>query len=255
MVRATKLGLLIGLRMGLRDIVLSYRRSTLGPLWNTATLGLQIVVIGFLFSRVFSRDLLEYVLHLSTGLVIWIYVSATLADCAQTMLASAPIIKNFPLPIPTHSLRVVVRHTIILLHNLSLVLLVYLFAGFSPSWNTLLLFPGLAIGAMNLFWLGLAAGVLSARFRDLPAIIVGITTVAFYVTPIIWSRDQITGSFGELLFWINPFLYVFDPIRLPLLGEAPSADRWIGAIVLLGVGALLTVFLEKKYFKRVVFWL
>ena len=44
--------------LGWNDIALRYRRSVLGPLWMTLSMGILVISLGFIYSQIFhARDL------------------------------------------------------------------------------------------------------------------------------------------------------------------------------------------------------
>jgi homopolymeric O-antigen transport system permease protein len=95
------------------------------------------------------------------------------------------------------------RHLIILAHNLLIYVAVVVFTGLWPSWQTLLVVPGLILICINGISIGMLFGTLCARFRDIPPIVATITQMMFLLTPILWHPDQIPGRWPLVVF--NPW--------------------------------------------------
>jgi hypothetical protein len=113
------------------------------------------------------------------------------------------------------------RHLIILAHNLLIYVLIAVVYGIWPTWQTLLVIPGILLVSINGMSFGMLLGTLCARFRDIPPIVATVTQMMFLLTPILWRPDQIPGR--EFLFVFNPFFYLVQVIREPLEGVSPFA--------------------------------
>ena len=83
------------------------------------------------------------------------------------------------------------------------------------------------------------AGLLSARFRDLPQIIRALIQIAFYVTPIMY-RPNALSRFTFIVEW-NPLAYLIDLVRAPLIGQMPSELTWGVCIGMAVIGWLLAL--------------
>lgn len=247
-------GLAAAGRLAVSDIRLQYRRSTLGPWWNTATLFAQISVIGLLFSRLFDSDTPSYLLHLGAGLITWTFVVTTLNESAQALIVSGPLIRQVLLPVTVHTFRVILKNFILFSHNLVALLPFYFLAVQRPSWWTLLAVPGIGLALLNIGWIAVMFSIISARFRDFPAIIGGVLVLVFYVTPILWSLDQLEGSWVQGFVRFNPFYHVIEVLRAPLLGNPIPP---LSAGILLGAGLVgwyLARVLVRWKSSHIAFW-
>ena len=63
------------------------------------------------------------------------------------------------------------RNLLILAHNLLIYAVVAIGYGLWPTWQTLLVIPGVVLICINSLSFGLLLGTLSARFRDIPPIV------------------------------------------------------------------------------------
>lgn len=242
------------MELALTDIKLQYRRSTLGPWWTTATLFAQISVIGLLFSTLFDSDTFSYLLHLGAGLVTWTFVVSTLNESAQALIASGPLISQVQLPVTVHIYRVVLKNFILFAHNLVAVVPFYFLALEKPSWWTVLAVPSTLIVLANIGWIAVVFSVVSARYRDFPAIVGGALVLVFYVTPILWSVDQFGESWVQRVLQFNPFFHLIEVLRAPLLGDPIPP---LSAGILLGAGLVgwyLARLLVRWKSPRIPFW-
>jgi ABC-type polysaccharide/polyol phosphate export permease len=240
--------------LALTDIKMLYRRSTLGPLWMTMTLGAQILVIGLLFSTLFTVDTFSYLLYFGIGLIFWMFLTNVVNEGSLSLVTSGGLIRQVALPISTHALRVIIKNLFLLAHNcLLLVPLFLLSLNTLNSW-TLLALPALVLVVANLVWITLSAGILAARYRDLPPIISGLVVIAFYATPIIWRPEQFEGSFIFSIIPFNPFYHLLEVFRQPLLGMPVPWQSVVALSLSAIVGFSLVKLLRIRMEKNVPFW-
>ena len=100
------------------DIRQKYRRSSLGPFWITISTGVMIACIGLIFGGLFKSPTEDFLPFLTAGLIFWTFISNCLLDATQVFVNSEAIIKQLPIPLFSHVLRMVIRNFYILLHNI-----------------------------------------------------------------------------------------------------------------------------------------
>lgn len=251
-----KWGNVVGLawHLAVNDIRLQYRRSTLGPIWISVTVLAQIAVIGLLFSRLFDSDLGPYLLHLGSGIITWTFIVASINDSAMSLINAGQFIKQVSLPSALHPLREVFRNTILLLHNLVAIVPLVIWVEPNQLYGLALVLPGLLLVVLNISWISTILAMLSARFRDLPAIIVGTLTISFYVTPILWSIDQISENWVRNLLVFNPFYHLVQTFRQPLVGDGWPFQSSLVLALGGAIGWLITIYILRTRGHRVAFW-
>lgn len=240
--------------LGLVDIKLQYRRSTLGPIWLALTMLAQIAVIGILFSRLFGSDLFEYLLYLGAGLVIWLALTGTVNESAVALISAGTLIKQVSLPPEIHVFRVVFRNLLLFCHNVLALLPFYFLAGAPLSWSTLAVIPGVFLVLVNLSWIAVSSSVIGARYRDVPAIISAFLVIGFYVTPILWNVRQVEGSALAWLVWLNPFTHMVQIVREPLVGNPAPFGSFLLMVVTGVLGWLAAQMLIRWKGKFIPFW-
>src|SRR5690606_6277438 len=123
------------------------------------------------------------------------------------------IIKQLPIPLFVHVLRVVWRNIIILGHNFIIFPLVLLFFGKPIGWVALLSIPGLFLIVLNVTWVSLILGILCTRFRDLPQMVSSVLQVLFYITPIMWMPALLPNRAGTHWLQYNPIYHLLEIFR------------------------------------------
>jgi ABC-2 type transport system permease protein/lipopolysaccharide transport system permease protein len=74
----------------------------------------------------------------------------------------------------------------------------------------------------------------------------------FFMTPIIWKPDMLPGR--ALILHLNPFYYLVEVIRAPLLGHVPDARVWIGVLLITVAGWGVALLFYTVYRWRLAYW-
>ena len=109
-----------------------------------------------------------------------------------------------------------------LLHNLVIYLIVIAVFDFDPGWIVLTSLFGIVIVGLNGIAFSLFLGLVSARFRDIPQLVMNANQLFFFVTPILFHRQ----TMPSWLTAFNPFTYLLDVVREPMLGHPVSFFTW-----------------------------
>ena len=104
--------------LGLNEITHRYRRSTLGPFWLTLSIGVQILVMGFLFGYLFQHKIERFLPFLCISLVLWNFLSTTIMDGATTFVSASSLITQVKRPFSVYILQTIWRNIVILSHTI-----------------------------------------------------------------------------------------------------------------------------------------
>jgi lipopolysaccharide transport system permease protein len=241
--------------LGFSDIKLRYRGSALGPFWLTISMGVQVSAMGFLYADLFHTNIHTYLPYLTISIVLWGYLNALISDGCSCFSQSDALIKGTRMPFSVHAARSVVRNTIILGHNLVVVAVVFAIMGIHVSLYTLSAIPAFMLWIMDGFAVSLLFGALCARFRDVPQIIGALLQIAFFITPVMWNATILEGHHNAgLLIQLNPFYYILEILRAPLLGTPLTTGIILkGVIVSTGIIILSTIGFAKTR-GRIAYW-
>lgn len=238
--------------LGWLEVRQRYARSRLGPFWLTISMGVMIASIGVVYGTLLGQKMSDYLPFLAISLVMWSAFSQTVNEGSLAYINSAQYIRQASTPKLIYMLQVVWRNLVILAHNFLIVLLLLAIFGVK-SWATLPLFvPALLLYMGNALWMAMVAGLLSARFRDLPQIVGALMQIAFYVTPIIYHPSALNRF--SFIVDLNPLAYLVDLVRAPLIGEMPNALTWSVTISMAVGGWIVALLLTGRYLKRIPYW-
>lgn len=241
-------------RLGWRETLRRYRRTTIGPFWTTASVGLFVVMLGGVWSRVWSQDALTYLPYLTSGMITWMMVSATLTEGSLAIVLAESLIKQLRISYTALVCTVIWRNVVVFGHNLVIMVLVCAYVGLAPTWATLLFVPGLVLFCVNAMWMVLVLSMACARYRDVAPLIGSLLQIAMFITPVLWTPGQLQGRMA-LVVQFNPLYHLLELLREPLLGRAPELPTWILGSVGAVVGWAFAMFLFSRFRRRIPYWL
>jgi len=240
--------------LGWQDIKQRYRRSVLGPLWISISMGVIATAMGILYGALFGEDITTFLPYVATGLLIWNFVSGCILEGSEVFIANEGLIKFLPAPLSLHVYRLVWRQTLFFLHNLVVWAILMVVFPQPLGWTLLLAVPAFVLLVLNGAWIAVLSGIVATRFRDIPPIIASLTQLLFFMTPIVWSYERLKAHPLAPYIELNPALHFVEVLRQPLLGQEIVWRHWyvVGAITVAGCAAAL-VFL-RNYRSRVAYW-
>ena len=237
------------------DIKLRYRGSLIGPFWLTLSTAIQIGAMAFLYADLFHTDIHTYIPFLAVSIVLWNFISSLTSDGCTCFSAYDSLIKGTRMPFTVHAVRSVIRNTIILLHNLVVIVAVFVLMGKPLNFYSLAAIPGFMLWLVDGVAISFLLGTLCARFRDIPQIVAAGMQVAFFMTPVMWQAAILRGHSGtENIILYNPFVYILDLVRNPLLNEPLSALFVMKALLVSGVLVLVSFVSFARFRGRISFW-
>jgi ABC-type polysaccharide/polyol phosphate export permease len=241
-------------RLGWRETKRRYRRTALGPFWTTVGLALFVTTLGLVWANLWNRDPKVYLPYLTSGMLCWVMFSTICMDGCVSFIVSEKLLRQLRISYTLLACANVWRNAVLFFHNLSIYVLVCIYAGLPLTWATLLVIPGFALFCLNAVWITMLLGSLCARFRDIQQLVGTLLQISLFLTPIFWSPDQLSGRTADLA-RLNPIYHLIAVIREPLLGKVPELSHWLIVIFVTIVGWGLTIQMLTRFRQRIVYWL
>jgi ABC-2 type transport system permease protein len=268
--------------LGWQDIKQRYRRSVIGPLWITISMGVTALGLGILYAVLFGNDAKTFLPYVTTGFLVWAFINGCITEGMEAFISNEGLIKHLPAPLTVYALRTVWRQTLMFFHNMIVyvIILVVFFKwiaadnytisgkvcgtegagvchpGLSATW--LLAIPAFFLLAVTGVWVTLLLGIISTRFRDIPQVINSLIQLFFYMTPIVWSPDVIFNEpnrqWAKVVFQFNPLYHYVQIMRAPMIGQSVELISWIVVIAVTIAGSALAFLAMRNYRARVSYW-
>lgn len=239
--------------LGWNDIHQRYRRSALGPFWITISMAIFVVMLGFIYSKLFHQELAVFMPYIAMGLITWGFISGTTIEACNAFTENAGIIRQIRLPFTVYVMRMIWRSFIIFLHTVILIVPIALYFRMPIGFGALLAIPGLFLVVVNQIWLAIVIGAIATRFRDIAPLVATGIQISMFVTPIMWPVSAISDA--RFIAEINPFYHLIQLVRAPLLGQVAEPLSWIVVSAMCVIGYGIAAMVLTRASPRLVYWL
>jgi len=196
-----------------RELKARYRGSVLGFFWSFLNPLLLTSVYTLVFSTYLRFGMEDYVIHLMSGLLPWLWFNSSLLEASGSILAGGNLIKKVLFPAEVLPLVVVFSNGINFVLSLPILLLFVLgfkLAGFGVSIGISMITLPLVMAIQLVLSAGLAliVSALCVHYRDIQHVLGNLLTLWFFLTPIIYPLTQIPERYR--------FFVLFNPVA-PLI--------------------------------------
>jgi lipopolysaccharide transport system permease protein len=186
-----------------RELKARYRGSGLGFLWSFLHPLLLISVYTLVFSVYLRFGMDDYIVSFASGLLPWMWFSSSLLEASNSILAGGNLIKKVLFPAEVLPLVVVLSNFINFLLSLPILLLFVLF--FKRPIGVAIFSLPVVMLIQLVFTTGLAFmfSAVCVHYRDVQHILANLLNLWFFLTPIIYSPDQVSGIL-KFIISLNP---------------------------------------------------
>ena len=169
--------------IGVRDLRHRYARSKLGQVWLLVSTGVMIGVLSVVWSLLWRQPLHELMPFIGVSLIIWNYLSQVLLDSTSAFIVQGHLYRNQRMNFSVSIYSVIYKNTIMLGHNLIVIVVLIVAFDVPVNFNLLQLVPAFGLTWIGMIWLGYIIAMICVRFRDVIQVIATWLTVLFYITP------------------------------------------------------------------------
>lgn len=235
-----------------RDLRAKYKGSVLGLLWTLLHPLVLMAVYLFVFSflwRVAEVGSGDYWLFLLCALPAWVFFATAVQASSRSLLENANLIRKVRFPRQLVPLSIVGTNLVSFAVMLVVVIVLSLVTLPEARSTVLLAVPLGALFACIVAGVALAVASLNALYRDVEHLLAALLLPWFFLTPVLYSLDQLPGVSQYpladfALHWINFLTPPIEAMRAVLFfGERPavgdSVYTVIAAIVALALGAFV----------------
>jgi len=241
-----------------REITVRYKQTVLGIAWFFGQPAISLAVYVLVFGEIIgiSSGETPYAVFVFSGLLPWRYFSLALTRGTTSLVANAAIISKVYFPRLTIVIAMVLAPILDFLVSFVLLIGLMLLFGISPLSTSLLLLPVFTLLAIaTAFGVSLWLSALNVLYRDIGHLIIFISQMWFYVTPVLYQPEQMPPLLRSL-FAINPMSGVVEGFRWALL-DAPNPDFRMmaistGVVVVLVVSGLIAFSRLERQFGDVI---
>jgi len=238
-----------------RDLQTRYKGSVLGVAWSLVNplvlMGIYVLVFSLLWK---VTQIPHYAIYLLVGLTVWLFFSSSLTMGSRSLVDSAGLVKKVRFPRQLVPLSVVATQLVAFAAMLAVLIVVDLIVLPDTRGYVWLSLPLAVVLVAFVGGISLAVACANVVFRDVEHLITAILLPWFFLTPILYSLEQLPGGIQQydwvvtILRWVNPLTPPIYALRDPMFyGKLP--DVW--DVVYLCAAAVVTLALGAWVFRRV----
>jgi ABC-type polysaccharide/polyol phosphate export permease len=242
-----------GLNWAWLDTVCQYRRSRIGPLWETINVFVMLLGLSVVSAAVFGSSVSNIIAYVGLGIITWSAISSLVIEGAGTFVRNATYVNNSTLGLDLYVARSVFKIMITFGHHVIIYVIGVVFALVPLGWTSLLAIAGIILLFVNGFWVVMVLGFICARFRDVELIVRNLMQLAFFVTPVFWNYHQIASN-RQFLVEYNVLFYFIEIIREPLLGEVPPLAHYLTVIGVTVAGYGIAYYVYGRMRRQLAFY-
>lgn len=191
-----------------KNVKLQYRNSFLGIFWTMLQPFLTMLVLVFIFTKVFGKasdGIVCYPVYLLTGRLLYEFYTQSTNRAMRSIRNSASVLKKVYVPKYIYPISNVFSTFITFLISLLVLVLVMgyfliknhftmQYPDLRLSWYILLCFVPIIFLCIFSTGMGLILSVLNVYFKDIEYIYSVVTLMLFYVTPVMYSLKTLSKA-------------------------------------------------------------
>lgn len=215
----TKQNLELVWQLAKTDFKIRYNGSVLGYIWALLKPLLIFLILNFVFSNVFGKNIPNYSINLLTGIILWTYFSEATSVGMTSLLSKANLITKVKISKTAIVFASTINSTITFLINLLILIAFFFVYHITPSiLGILMTMLFLLILYCLIVGITFLTAPLFVKYRDLNQIWEVLMTLGFYASPIIYPISLIPERYQPFM-WINPMSYIINYVKLALINN------------------------------------
>jgi ABC-type polysaccharide/polyol phosphate export permease len=213
--------------LGWRDLKSRYVRTVAGPWWSAANLFTVVIGSSVAVGLLSKSTALSQAPRIAIALSIWTLISAPLMEAVETFEAEKSLLLNSEISEGSLIARVIWRNLLIYLHNMAVVILIFVVSGTGLNPRLLILFPVSIICGIGLIFPAFLFAKSLFILRDLKVVIPSLIQFVFFLTPVLWTPPD-SGPM-KLLVFLNPAAWALEFTRQYIFDQSVNFSLLAGA--------------------------
>jgi len=178
-----------------------YNRTVLGPFWEIFGSLFLLLLLAYLWSKLWNKDFIDFFTYLLIGYTLWRTILSTVTDaCMLFSNTYLSVLKNVKINPFIFAISCSYKNILTLIYNFPLIFLVLFFNEQLNLISFFILIVFLFFFFISSISASFLLGILCLKYRDLEHTLGVILGILFFFTPIIWSADQL----GSKIMLIQP---------------------------------------------------
>jgi len=221
-----------------KDFRIRYRNMSLGVLWSVVNPLVMMVVLTFVFTKIFTSSIPHYAVFVLCGLVPFNFFSIAWVTGTSSLVENAGLIKRVPVPREVIPVSTVIATCVHLLIQLGILGTIVVFDGIPINMQWVWLVPVLGMEVVFVSGLALLFAGFNVYVRDTRYVVESASIILWWLVPIIYDFSIIPQEYKEI-YQYNPIAAIVLAMRTIILeAQAPGTPLMLK---LFGVSVFMAV--------------
>lgn len=231
-----------------RDLAQRYKQSVLGYFWVIINPLAQMLVMSFVFSRIFRLEGLgvPYPLFLFTALLPWTLFSSSLTSAVMSLVSNSGLLAKIYFPREILVLSTLCAKIVDFAFSSLILIVMMIFYKQGVTWNVLWVIPIFLIQFIFTYGLSLLFAAANLFYRDVQYLLNLIVLVWMYLTPIMYNVEIFPTQL-RWIFQVNPMAVIVNAYRQVILSGGLPNLLSLGIALIV---AIITCVIGFRVFKK-----
>tara|TARA_R110002072_G_scaffold86305_1_gene194826 strand:- start:421 stop:1272 length:852 start_codon:yes stop_codon:yes gene_type:complete len=234
------------------DMRQRFRRTLFGLAWLTISYAVFVAAKVAIFGQLISSPIEWFAVYVTVGFLAWQFMNSVVTDSCTAFINSENWLLGIRLPMSVFIFESIARDCLVFFYSAIVAVAVLLIVRHPIDPVALMVVPAFAIYLVNAVFAHMLLGVACMRYRDLGQLVQTIMRVLFFLTPLIWTPEQV-GGLSRWLWW-NPFTYFIDIFRAPVVDGIIPLHSWAVVGVMTLVLGIVSFSVFALFRRRLAFW-
>ena len=231
-----------------RDFNKRYKRSVLGILWSMLAPLFQLLVMSFVFKRVFGHSMAHFTIYLFAGQLMFNFFKEATNNGMSSIISNAGIITKVTVPKYLFLISKVMAASINFVLTLGIFFVFVALDRISFTGKFIMLIYPIGCLFILIIGTGLILSAMYVFFKDIQYLYDIFTLALMYFSAIFYDVSIFSGSRMEKLLYINPiFVYINYVRQIVLFDQIPSLTYHLYSLVYALVILRIGTWMYKKY--------
>src|SRR5947209_6917428 len=176
------------------DTKCRYRRSKIGPLWETINVLVMMSAMTVASSAVIGGSIAGLIGYVGLGISVWSAISALVTEGSLTFIRDREYILSSNFSIDIYISRTVFKSFITFSHHFVLYFIGTALGLVHFGWTSLLAVVGIVLLFLNGYWIVALFALVCTRYRDVEQIVRNLLQLGFFVTPVFWDYRVVASN-------------------------------------------------------------
>ncbi|MCM8784037.1 MAG: ABC transporter permease [Candidatus Omnitrophica bacterium] len=232
-----------------------YVNSFLGISWAIFIPLILMFVLSFVFENVLKIEIENFSLFVLSGLIPFMFFSATLTQTTNSIVENAYLLRQFNLPKEIIPLSLILTNFLNFLLGLLVLIPIFIFSKLSVFYPLFFLLFVIPIFLIFVIGIGLFFSSLNVFFRDISHLLGILIMFLFWITPIFYKTEMVPihyrwiVNFNPLNLYINLFRDILLDGKIPKVKFISLSLAW--AVLSFFIGYSFFLKTESKFLKRI----